>query len=370
MKFIVIGNLIRTTNYFGGENMKNSTKLLSFLVVVILVMGIMSGCGSNNDSDSSVANNSDKNGSTADKVVKLSFANGTTESMKTGAEKFKEVAEAESNGTLVINIFPDNQLGSDRVQIESTQFGDIDIGTASTSPIATMYNDFYIFDAPYLFLNNEEAYNFIDGASGKKMLDGMEKIGLKGLAFWENGFRETTSSDAGIKSPEDMAGVKIRTMENDIHIEAWKAWGANPTPMAFTEVFTALQQGTIDGQENPLGTIDANKIQEVQKFVSMTDHVYTPFIIAMNLDKYDSLTDEQKSALEKAAKESTLAQREASKEINEKILEKWADSGVSVVELTDEEKQVFRDKINEAKIYDMVKEKLDHPEYLDEMVNK
>jgi tripartite ATP-independent transporter DctP family solute receptor len=350
--------------------MKNSKKVFSLLIVAVLVVGMLSGCGSSNESASTTSNTSDDDNSKVAEVVELSFANGTTESMKAGAEKFKEVAESESNGTLKINIFPDNQLGSDRVQIESTQFGDIDIGTASTSPIATMYHDFYIFDAPYLFLNNEEAYSFMDGDEGVNMLDGMEEIGLKGLAFWENGFRETTSSDAGITSPEDMDGVKIRTMENDIHIEAWKAWGANPTPMAFTEVFTALQQGTIDGQENPLGTIDANKIQEVQEYVSMTDHVYTPFIVAMNLDKYNSLTDEQKSALEKAASESTLTQREASKKINEEILDKWATSGVTVVELTDEEKQVFRDKINEANIYDMVKEKLDHPEYLDEIVNK
>lgn len=345
--------------------MKNLKKIIAILIIVNTLFILVTGCSNepSKSSDSAKASSSSE-------TVEIIFANGTTESMKVGAEKFKEVAEKESNGSIKIKIFPDNQLGSDRVQIESTQFGDIDIGTSSTSPIATMYSDFYLFDAPYLFLNSDEAYAVIDGEVGQSILDGMESIGLRGLALWENGFRNTTSNDKPIKSPDDMKGVKIRTMENDIHIAAWKAWGANPTPMAFTEVFTGLQQGTIDGQENPLGTIDANKLQEVQDYVSMTQHVYTPFIVAMNLDKYNSLTDEQRAAIDKAAEESTIAQREASHQIDEEILTKWENEGITVVEMSDTEKQVFRDKVDEVKIYDMVREKMENPEYLDDILNK
>src|SRR5699024_1390026 len=155
-----------------------------------------------------------------------------------------------------------------------------------------------------------------------KILDGMENIGLKGLTFWENGFRSFTNNDKPVRTPEDVKGMKIRTMENEIHLEAWRAFGANPTPMAFTEVFTALQQGTIDGQENPLGIIDANKFQEVQDYVSLTEHVYTPYIVTMNLEKYNSLSDDQKAAIDKAAEESTKFQREQSQKYEQEILDK------------------------------------------------
>lgn len=327
-----------------------ATYLLAFSIFIFL----LTSCG---------------NKSLEGKTVKIGFANGNTDSMRYGGAKFKEIAEKESQGTLEVVLFPDNQLGSDRVQIESTQFGNVAIGTASTSPIATMFHDFYLFDAPYLFLSTEQAHAVMDGKIGTSMLKDMEKIGLKGLCLWENGFRDATSNEKPIISPNDLKGMKLRTMENDIQISAWKLWGANPTPMAFTEVFTGLQQGTIDGQENPIGVIDSSKIQEVQKYVSLTDHVYTPFIVAMNLDVYNSLTDVQKRAIDIASKESAIAQREEASKINERILNEWREQGITITELSEEQKSVFRDMILESDIYDRVKAKMDHPEYLDEILD-
>lgn len=353
----------------------------ALLMAGLMTVALFTGCGKKEEAPQTPAPTTENNQTEApadttptpepatdEQTVEITFSNVTSESAKLAGEKFKEIAEQESNGSLKINLFPDNQLGDDRVVIETTQFGDIDIGVSSTSPLATMYADFYLFDAPYLFLNTDEAYAGLDGAVGEKVLNGLENMGLKGLCFWENGFRNFTNNKVAVANPEDVKGMKVRTMENEIHLAAWKALGANPTPMAFTELFTALQQGTVDAEENPLGIIDANKFAEVQKYVSLTQHVYTPYVVVMNLDKYNSLSDNQKAALDKAVKESTAYQRQESQRLEQEILAGFEEKGVTVVELTDEQKAAWQKVITDAKIFDLVKEKMEHPEYVDEML--
>ncbi|MDR1621139.1 MAG: DctP family TRAP transporter solute-binding subunit, partial [Synergistaceae bacterium] len=236
-------------------------------------------------------------------------------------------------------------------------------------PMANIFPDFFLFDSPYLFLNTEHAYAGLDGPVGKAILKDMEKKGLRGLAFWENGFRNFTNSKVAVKVPADVKGMKIRTMENDVHLSAWRALGANPTPMAFTELFTALQQGTVDGEENPLGIIDGNKFQEVQKYISLTQHVYTPYILCMNPDKYNSLSSAQKAAIDKAAKESTEYQRKRSQELEKQILAKCEKTNV-VTYLSAGEKKVWQDIVKDANIFDLVKKKMVTPSYLDELLKQ
>jgi tripartite ATP-independent transporter DctP family solute receptor len=304
----------------------------------------------------------------ADQNVTLKFSNVTSQSAIDAGKVFKEVAEKESGGSLTINVFDANQLGNDREITEATIFGDIDIGVSSTSSIASIFADFFIFDSPYLFLDTPHAFSGLDGEVGKAILKDMEKKGLRGMDFWENGFRNYTNNKVAAKLPADVRGMKIRTMENEIHLAAWRAFGANPTPMVFLEVFTALQQGTIDGQENPLGIIDGNKFQEVQKYISMTQHVYTPFIVFMNLDKYNSLSANQKAAIDKASKESTTYQRNRSQELEKEILERSAAMGVVVTHLTSEEKKAWQDIIKGANIFDLVKKIMETPSYLDRLL--
>ncbi|MDR0539927.1 MAG: DctP family TRAP transporter solute-binding subunit [Spirochaetaceae bacterium] len=298
----------------------------------------------------------------------LKLANVTSDSAVLAGEEFKKIAESASNGTLIIDHFPKNQLGNDLPAVEGTIVGDIDIAVTSTSSISELYHDLYIFDAPFLFLDPQDAYTRLDSVTGKKILDGMASIGLKGLTQWENGFRNFTNNKIAVRLPADVKGMKVRTMNNDVHLAAWRAFGANPTPMAFNELFTALQQGTVDAEENPLGIIDSNNFQSVQKFVSLTQHVYTPYIVVMNLDKYNSLTDTQKAAVDKAVAESTVFQRNKSQELEKTTLEKFAGEGVTVVELTPEEKAAWQKIVTESNVYDLVKKKLDHPEYVDEIL--
>nr|WP_321526874.1 DctP family TRAP transporter solute-binding subunit [uncultured Cohaesibacter sp.] len=300
----------------------------------------------------------------------LRFSNVTSVSGKDAGIEFKRIVEEKTGGSLEVKLFPDNQLGNDRVITESTIFGDIDLGVSSTSPLATLFPDLYAFDAPFLFLSSEDAYAKLDGETGQAILKTLEKKGLKGLAFWENGFRNFTNSKKAVAVPSDLSGMKIRTMENDVHLAAWRALGANPTPMAFSELFTALQQGTVDGQENPLGIIDGNRFQEVQSNVSLTQHVYTPYIVFMNLDKFNSLSDVEKDAIVTAAKETTAFQRKRSQELETEILARIKDQGVTVTELTPEQKALWQKTVVDAKIYDLVKSKMDHPEYMDAFLKK
>jgi tripartite ATP-independent transporter DctP family solute receptor len=304
----------------------------------------------------------------AEGPLHIKLANVTSDSAVFAGEEFKRIAEAVSEGTLIIDHFPKNQLGNDLPVVEAAIVGDIDIAVSSTSSISELYRDLYIFDAPYLYLDTADAYKRLDSAAGKKILEGMASKGLKGLALWENGFRNFTNNKVAVRLPADTRGQKVRTMNNDIHLAAWKAFGANPTPMAFNELFTALQQGTVDAEENPLGIIDANKFQDVQKYVSLTQHVYTPYIVVMNLDKYNSLTSVQKAAIDRATVESTAFQREKSQSLEGEILQKFKTQGIAVIDLTPEEKAAWQKIVTDSKIFDMVKGKMDHPEYVDEML--
>lgn len=349
--------------------MKNSVKALAMVLAVTFTAGL-TACGggqSTSKSNEKNTNSEESSGKNQEGTVELVFSGVVTEAAKLAAEEFIRIVEEESEGTIKVTNFPDNQLGDDRVVFESTRLGDIDISVSSTSPLANMYADFYLFDTPYLFMSKDDVYQAFDGEVGQNILNGMESMGLKGLALWENGFRNLTNNKKEITKPEDVKGLKLRTMENDIHLEAWKAIGANPAPMAGPEVFTALQQGTIDAQENPYGVIDGNKFYEVQKYISTTEHVYTPFVVCMNLEKYNSLTDVQKAAIDKAAKESTEYQRKESARCDEELRTKFEGEGVTITDLTVEQKEAFRQLVVDGGIFDLVKSKMEHPEYLDDL---
>jgi tripartite ATP-independent transporter DctP family solute receptor len=331
-------------------------KKMVFLLIVSALVVFLNSCSRQNNGDKTVA------------VVRLKFADVAEDSATIGGRRFKEVAEAEANGTLIVDLFLNNQLGDDRVVVETTAFGDIDIAVSSTSPLATFYNDFYLFDVPYLFLSPKEAYAGLDGPTGQRILQDIQSVGLQGLCFWENGFRNFTNNRIPVSKPEDVKNMKVRTMENDVHLAAWRAFGANPTPMAFAELFTALQQGTVDAEENSLGIIGTNKFYEVQKYISLTQHIYTPYVIVMNLEKYNSLTAVQRAAIDKAAVESTKTQREASRRLEKDILDTITAYGGTVVELTEDEKAMFQKLVADNKVFDLVKSKMTHPEYLDDIL--
>lgn len=345
-------------------------KVMSALLAGAMLFAL-AACGNNSSNGGNGGNASGGNngGGNSGAVIELRMGNVTSSSAKDAVtEVFIPKVEEYSNGTIKITHFPDNQLGNDEQSFAMAQTGECDIAVGATSSVATTYNDLYLYDIPYMFLNKQEVYEVgFNGEAGKAILDGFSGYGLKGLAFWENGFRNVTTNNKDIAAVTDLNGLKIRTMANEIHLEAWKAMGANPTPMAFGELFTAMQQGTVDGQENPLGIITGNKFEEIEKFCTLTEHVYTPYYVVMNLEKWNSLTAEQQDALTRAMEETTQRQYELSQKYEDEAVGVMEAAGCKVRTLTDEEKLSFKEAADKANSLEAAKKIMYKPELADQM---
>ena len=228
---------------------------------------------------------------------------------QTGLEKFAEIVKARTNGEISIEVFHSSQLGNERDMIEGLQMGTLDISLVSTAPLMGFVKSFMVFDLPFIFPDNPTAHRVVDGPLGQAPLNDLDKIGLVGLVYFENGFRQLTNSKRAVTKPSDARGLKIRTMENKIHMASFQAIGVSAIPMAFGELFTAMQQGTVDGQENPIANIYNNKYNEVQKYLTMSNHFYAAAPVIVSKIVWDRLTPEQQTIFREAAKEAQTFQR-------------------------------------------------------------
>lgn len=247
----------------------------------------------------------------AAEAAEWNFATTSTIDSHYGAaqQAFKEKIEALSNGDIIVNLKPNGVLGGEREVLEGMQIGTIELALTSTGAVGNFVPEVYALDFPFLFKDYAGARAVLDGEIGQSLLDKFDAIGLEALAWGENGFRHVTNSQHPVKTPEDLAGLKLRTMENQVHIAAFEAAGAAPTPMSWTEVLTALQQGTIDGQENPIPILVVNKIWDVQTYVTLTGHVYSPAVLVMSKITWDGLSEEEQGWVREAAKDAVVANR-------------------------------------------------------------
>lgn len=253
--------------------------------------------------------------------------------------RFKEIVEEKSGGRIQVRPYFSAQLGDDLKMTEALQAGVQEVTIPSTSPLVGIVPEFGIFDLPFVFDEEEEADAVLDGALGQKILDKLPEHGLVGLTYWENGYRNLTNSRRPVKRAEDFRGLKIRTMQTDVHLDAFKALGSNPTPMPFSEVFTALESGTVDGQENPLATIVSNKFYEVQDYLSLTKHVYTPFVFLVSKSFWDRLSPEDQQLIREAAIEAGKYERELNRKVNAESLEELKKQGIKINEVSPEERE-------------------------------
>ena len=212
-------------------------------------------------------------------------------------------------GRYKLKYFPSGALGGEREMLEAVQLGTQDLVLTSSGPVGNFVPETRIFDIPFLFRDYDHARKVLDGQIGQDILGKFPAKGFVAITWLENGFRHITNSKRAINTPEDAKGLKIRTMENKVHMEAFKAMGALPTPMNMNEVFTALQTGTVDGQENPVPIILANKLYTVQKYLSLTGHVYSPALLITSTDVWGKLSDADKAAFKEAAKVALAANR-------------------------------------------------------------
>lgn len=256
-------------------------------------------------------------------------------------------------GRVGLEIFPASQLGGERELIENIQLGNVDLIFVSSAPLASFSPQFFAFDIPFLFKDRTQAYGVLDGPIGQELLASLDGVGIKGLTYWENGFRQLTNSKKEIRTPDQLSGMKMRTMENEVHIAAWRAEGANPAPLAFNELFTALQQGTFDAQEGPINLFYDMKFNEVQKFISKTNHIYSPWPVLGNPDKIASLSAEDRAIFDQAIKDATAYQRDLAKTADDKA--EAAMTEVKFTTLSPEELQAFKDRA--APIADLVRKK-------------
>ena len=275
----------------------------------------------------------------AQTVMRINISTAQNSHQGVAIDVFAKEVEKRTNGRYKIQTFYNGSLGGERESIEAVQLGTHELTFTSTGPIPNFVPETKILDVPFLFRDKAHARAVLDGPIGQEMLTKFDAKGMKGLAWAENGFRNMTNSKRDIKEPADVKGLKMRTMENPVHITAYKALGIITTPMAFPEVFTALQQGTVDGQENPLSVIISAKFDQVQKYLSLTGHVYSPCIFLMNKGSFDKLSKADQQAFVEAAKEGTKANRARVDEDDAKGVELLRSKGMQVD--TDVDKSAF-----------------------------
>ncbi len=271
----------------------------------------------------------------AQTTLKLAHTQSTTDTHHQAALYFADEVKKRTNGAVTVSVHPSGELGNDAATLEGVRLGTIDLGMTGNPFFTRFDKKLNVLDLPYLFVDHDHVYRVVDGDIGKQLLADLDKNRMKGLAFWEIGFRHVTNSKRPIREPKDLQGLKIRTTPNPAHVEAFKLLGANPTPMAFTEVYLALETGTVDGQENPIGIIRSQRFNEVQKHLSLTGHAYTVSILAMNLDRFQKLTPAQQQAIVAAARDAAVYQRKLNREIEGKALAEMKEKGLAVVEKVD-----------------------------------
>lgn len=341
----------------GGIQMKS----LKYIFIALLMLTL-------------AACNSDSDGSTAsDKVYTLKVAHSSAavnDRLENSLQEFKKSIEEKSDGRIKIETYPNSQLGAERETLEGVQNGSIEMAVISTGPFSGFSKSMMVLDLPYLFKNGEEAFEVLDGEFGDQLYDQLLKdTGIRGLAWGENGVRHMTNNEKEIITPKDVSGLKIRTQENQAHMDMISAFGGNPTPIAFNELYSSLQQGVIDGYENPFSLIVGMKFYEVTKYMTLTNHVYGVYAFVINESAYQGLPED----LQQILKEETQNWAEIERQMNQdqetegrKVVE---EHGVKVTELTDEQFNEFRDlatpvvqkyrDVVGAEIFDLLMEKLE-----------
>jgi len=304
----------------------NKKNWLICLTLVLIGAFAVTGCGGDKKPEAKPAQPA------GPQTIKLAHVVNEKDGFHIAAMKFKELVEQRTQGTVIVDLFPNAQLGDERTLIEGMQIGTVHMGLITNGPVANFLPEIAAFEMPFLFASPEEAYKVLDGPVGKKVLDKLDSINLKGLAYAERGFRNLTNSKKPVKVPADMVGLKIRVMENPVYIDTFKTLGTNAVPMAWTEALTALQQGTIDGQENPINVIYSFKLSETQKYLSMTKHSYAPALFLMSKKVFAGFDAPTQAIMVKAAQEAAVYERKWNADQMADQLKQLKEKGMQIID--------------------------------------
>jgi tripartite ATP-independent transporter DctM subunit/tripartite ATP-independent transporter DctP family solute receptor len=281
--------------------------------------------------------------SLAAQSLRFGYETSQTDSQHIAAKKFNDLLQERTKGELKLKLFPDSTLGNAQAMISGVRGGTIDMEMSGSNNFAGLSPVMNLLDVPFLFRDTAHAHKTLDGKVGDDLKASLEGKGLKVLAYWENGWRDVTNSRAPVKTPADLKGLKIRTNNSPMNIAAFKVFGANPIPMPFAEVYTGLETRTIDAQEHPINVVWSAKFFEVQKYLSLTHHAYSPLLVVINKAKFDGLTPEFQQALISSAQEAGSYQRKLVAEDQQKIIDGMKDAGVEVI--TDLDRKAFSDAL-------------------------
>lgn len=289
-------------------------------------------------------------GASAETVIKVGHGAAETFHMHRALLKFEELVEAGSDGEIDVQIFPSSQMGPDREMIEGVQFGVLEMAVPPSSFFSGWDPAFAVIELPYMYASKDIAWKVLNGPAGDDMLTRVQDQGLVGLGWLELGVRNVTNSTRPIATPEDLKGIKLRTMKVPAHVATFETLGANPTPMNFGEVYSALQQGVIDGQENPLAIITSQRFFEVQKYLSTTAHVFAVYMPVISKPFFDSLPEGQQQLIRDAMVRARAYQAELIAAEEAEQLEEIRSAGVEVLELTAEQRKAFADQTESVRL--------------------
>lgn len=337
-------------------------------VTILAAAGILAGCGNSTKPADQPANSSGQGQTEAvkdgekeaagdsGKTVKLRVGIGATadSALGKGVEYFGELLDEKSGGKIQVELCAGSVLGGDRETIEGVGMGTFEMCNIATGPIANFSEDFLALDLPYVVTDRETAYKALDGEMGRKVLDSLENTGIYGMSFWELGFRDLYNTKKIVVHPEDLKGMKIRVMENDVYISLFNGLGAYATPMSIGEVFTSLQQGTIDGHDNPIGPTLTGKFYEADKNCTKTHHVYSATVSMINREFFDKLPEEYQKWIVEADAEARDHERKLVQEEEEESYKAWEAAGGTVTDVDMEEwasvctfvVEEYKDKLN------------------------
>jgi tripartite ATP-independent transporter DctP family solute receptor len=262
-----------------------------------------------------------------------------------GAQKFADLVAQRSGNKMKVKVYPNAALGGEVAIISAMQGGTVEMSAMATSQLVGVIKDFAALDLPFLFNSEKEVDRVVDGPIGKAFLDKMPEKGLVGLSWFEHGFRNLTNSRRPVTKLEDIQGLKIRVEQNAVAIDTWNALGTNAVPMPFPELYGALEQKAVDGQENPYSTVDSAKFYEVQKYLSVTKHKYTPLVVTVSKKFWDQLSADEKKVIQDAATEAAVYQRKANRDLNEQYLQSLKKVGMQINEVPAAEVARMRAKV-------------------------
>ncbi len=277
-----------------------------------------------------------------ERVIRFGHLNNTDHPVSMGVKKFAEVVAAKSGGKLQVKEFPSNQLGTEQQQTSALQGGVQEMQSPATTSLVGIVKDYGVVDFPFTVSSHAQAFALLDGPLGKALFEKLPEKGLVGLAYWDLGFRNVTNSKRPITKPEDLDGLKLRVIPNPVFLDTFKAFKANPVPMSFSELYTALETRTVDGQENPYSVILSNKFYEVQKYVSGTNHVYGTNIILVGKKFWDRLSPAEQKILQDAAIEARDYQRKVSQAAADKAVGELTAKGMQFNDVSSAERERMR----------------------------